>query len=114
MSETAIPPLSASIGSFIEKPMMASTCFTSSGCTPKPMSTSLICSSCMLFAASKATLPERMKDAIGVGIDRAGHGRLQLRHLTMIGLDHINAPNPMPGVIFQCTGCGHENAIHTL
>jgi hypothetical protein len=43
MSETAIPPLSASIGSFIEKPMMASTCFTSSGCTPKPMSTSLIC-----------------------------------------------------------------------
>jgi hypothetical protein len=55
--DTAIPPLSASIGSFIEKPMMASTCFTSSGCTPKPMSTSLICSSCMLFAASKATRP---------------------------------------------------------
>ena len=26
--------------------MMASTCLTSSGCTPKPMSTSLICSSC--------------------------------------------------------------------
>ncbi|HEX7512706.1 MAG TPA: hypothetical protein VF464_04970 [Candidatus Methylomirabilis sp.] len=54
---TGMPADSASIGSFMVKPIRASTCPTSSGCTPKPMSASWSCSGLMLLASRNRVSP---------------------------------------------------------